>query len=144
MLLTMVKQQYSLQAGARLLVVLCAIAVWTALAVEGADIPGVTRPTSMPTPTVAIRDATLPSVIGQCNSDHPDSCAARDILAIQREDNQPHFEKRQEPGEGGTSSRVVNVPQNAPNGGLSMTQPPITAQATVRWPAIPNCTPAYT
>jgi len=106
-----------------------------ALAVD-ADIPGVTRPTDMPTATLAIRDDSarpLPQhVHEQCSPDQPDLCAAGGILAIQREDDQ-HFFKRQEPGEEPTS-RVVNVPQNAPNGGLSMTQPPITAQATVRSP----------
>lgn len=97
---------------------------------ERPDIPGVTRPTSSPTATLAIRSSASDDD-KQCNPAQPDACAAVDFLAIQHEDAAygQNFGKRQEEEE--TSSRVVNVPQNAPNGGLSMTQPPITAQATV-------------
>lgn len=113
--------------------VLFVLSTLAALALAAdADIPGVTRPTSTPTATLAVRDDSAPPLKhlhDQCNPDQPDSCAAVDLLAIQREDDQ-HVFKRQEPGEEPTS-RVINVPQNAPNGGLSMTQPPITAQATV-------------
>ena len=92
------------------------------------DMPGVTRPTSAPTATLVLHSPSLEHPPGRCGSDQPDSCpAVAQQLAIQQRDDHLHrFEKRQE-----TSSRVVNVPQNAPNGGISMTQPPITAQATV-------------
>lgn len=69
-----------------------------------------------------------PAQLHQCSSDdgNADSC-------VQRADG---LQKRQEQDgdddEPAQSSSRPNVPQNAPNGGLSMTQPPITAQATVR------------
>lgn len=136
-MLTRQHRRQKAQKASSLLVVFCAIAGGMALAVEAeADIPGVTRPTNMPTPTRVLRNGDLPSFNARCNPDHPDSCAALAMLAVPREDDQIHFEKRQEPGEDETSSRVVNVPQNAPNGGLSMTQPPITAQATVCRPSV--------
>lgn len=72
-----------------------------------------------------------PLFIEQCNDNNGDSCVL-DPFAIQQRRDDDQFAKRQEEEEpAATSSRVVNVPQNAPNGGLSMTQPPITAQATV-------------
>lgn len=109
--------------------VLLVLGTLAALAMAG-DIPGVTRPTSAPTATRVLADIhaqSLQDINERCGSDQPDSCPAINRqLAMQQRDDHLQFEKRQEP-----SSRVVDVPQNAPNGGLSMTQPPITAQATV-------------
>lgn len=94
---------------------------------------------AIPQPTLAPRSFVSAF---QCTAGNGglDSCGTVDGLLERRDEGNGDgaLHKRQEEEEDGqTSSRVVNVPQNAPNGGLSMTQPPITAQATVScWPSM--------
>lgn len=118
-------------AASSLLLLLVALSSIPVLAVEHEQ-AAIEQPTRTSNPDR--NDITRPTalLLEQCNENNGDSCAV-DPFAIQQE-RDDRFAKRQEEEPAPTSSRVVNVPQNAPNGGLSMTQPPITAQATVCFP----------